>query len=123
MFADDGFRVSNLITQLGSWDETVMHQKFITHEAEAVLNIPLNRFGSVDVRCWLPSKNGKYTVKESYHLVVTALSTLLFNLISPTELGGTTFGSCAFRPKSAYFYGVLCVILFQLKRTWHHIMW
>lgn len=45
----------------------MVRSKFNAFEAETILNIPLNRSGD-DIRCWLLSKNGKFTVKEGYHI-------------------------------------------------------
>lgn len=54
------------------WNEQLVRQLFTVVEAEAILNIPLNRRGCEDVRFWVGSKNGKYTVKSGYHLEVNS---------------------------------------------------
>lgn len=66
-----------------SWDEAHVRLKFFPHEAEAILNLPLNRLGGDDIRFWLFSKSGKYSVNERYHLECNSFGTLPFQSKSP----------------------------------------
>lgn len=49
-FFDDGIRVSNVITNAWGWDELVVQQNFPHHEAEAIIDIPLNTRGGEAIR-------------------------------------------------------------------------
>lgn len=69
-----GFKVENLILNSGQWNEDYIRQAFLLHEAEAILNIPLNMRGNDDIRFWTAGKNGKYSVKNGYLLESNSLA-------------------------------------------------
>lgn len=59
--------VSNFILPSGYWNKGLVRQNFLVLKTEAILNIPLNRLVSEDIRFWMGSPNGKYSVKLGYH--------------------------------------------------------
>lgn len=64
--ADLSMKVQNLVTPEGEWSYTIVQLLFPSYEAEAILDIPLNRRGGCDIRFWIGSMNGKYSVKSGY---------------------------------------------------------
>lgn len=65
---NDNLKVANFISSTGSWNEHLVRHVFPSHQAEAILDIPLHRDGLTDSRFWVRSKNGKYIVREGYCL-------------------------------------------------------
>ncbi|XP_073298281.1 uncharacterized protein [Primulina huaijiensis] len=65
---DPSMRVARLISSSGHWQAELVRQIFTSHEAEAILNIPLNNKGCQDIRYWKDSPNGLYTVRLGYLL-------------------------------------------------------
>ncbi|XP_073064092.1 uncharacterized protein [Primulina eburnea] len=65
---DGNLKVASFISPNGSWYDSIIRQIFSTPEAEAILDIPLNRRGCTDIRYWHGSSNGKYSVRDGYRL-------------------------------------------------------
>lgn len=59
-------KVASFITNSEIWDEDIVRQIFTIHEAEAILNIPLNRRCCNDIRFWTGGSHGKSLVKLGY---------------------------------------------------------
>lgn len=60
--------VQNLISYEGVWNESVVRMLVPKFEADAILDIPLNRRGGADVRYWKATENGQYSVKSGHHM-------------------------------------------------------
>jgi hypothetical protein len=56
---------------IGAWKIDMVRQKFITPEADAILNIPLRRDGGEDSWAWSLEKTGNYSVKSAYRALVS----------------------------------------------------
>lgn len=57
--------VSELLTETGEWDESLIRQVFIPIDADAILRIPL-RIQEDDRWAWEPEKHGEFSVKSAY---------------------------------------------------------
>jgi hypothetical protein len=65
-------KVSDLIDQeTGLWNVSVIRNNFLAPDAEAILNIPLQRNGDEDFYAWNFERTGIYTVKSAYRALVT----------------------------------------------------
>ena len=63
----EGEKVSTLISQdIGTWDQTLLHQHFFTFEAQRIMAIPLCLTNQRDVLIWPGCSNEEYSVKSSY---------------------------------------------------------
>lgn len=69
--------VSELIADGGRWNLELIYSSFWTHEAAAICSIPLPLNPAPDRLCWHFTKNGVYSVKSGYHMVVDSRSTAL----------------------------------------------
>lgn len=56
--------VNELMLEPGIWNEQLIKDNFLAHEAEAILSIPLARRLRPDIAIWHFQKDGKYTVKS-----------------------------------------------------------
>lgn len=54
------YKVNHYLNDHGVWNQPAIGLDFPGFEAEAILNIPLNRRGGDDIRYWIGSKDGKY---------------------------------------------------------------
>ncbi|CAN1849725.1 Putative ribonuclease H protein At1g65750 [Linum perenne] len=52
------------------WDAELVRDLFSEEETEEVLSIPVTSLGGEDKRVWHYSKNGEYTVKSGYHVLL-----------------------------------------------------
>ncbi|KAK6152219.1 hypothetical protein DH2020_014854 [Rehmannia glutinosa] len=52
------------------WNSTLVNDLFPKDEAKLILSIPLSTMASPDRWYWFHSKNGKFTVKSAYHLIM-----------------------------------------------------
>lgn len=77
--------VSELIADGGRWNLELIYSSFWTHEADAICSIPLPLNPAPDRLCWHFTKNGVYSVKSGYHVVVDSRSTALGNVSSSTS--------------------------------------
>ncbi|XP_075498859.1 uncharacterized protein LOC142537187 [Primulina tabacum] len=100
---DDNAKVGNFITSSGSWNETLVRQHFPPYEAEDILNVPLNRNGSVDTRFWVGNKSGKYTVKDGYHRERSGLAPHPFQSSHPNQSWWNFLWSLRIQPKIRIF--------------------
>ncbi|KAK9929759.1 hypothetical protein M0R45_026843 [Rubus argutus] len=75
----DLFLVKDLMLEPGIWNEPLIKDNFLVHEAEAILSIPLAGRLRPDTAIWHFQKDGKYTVKSGCWLA--------------TELQGVVHGS------------------------------
>lgn len=54
----------------GTWDKELLDQLLTVDEVNAILTIPVSMFRREDALVWHYSKNGVYSVRSGYHLVV-----------------------------------------------------
>ena len=52
------------------WLENHVRSEFSPHEASTILSLPLNHGGSADKLIWSATKNGIYSTKTAYQLVI-----------------------------------------------------
>lgn len=71
---DPNMKVESFITNSEMWDEDMVRLIFITHEAEAILNVPLNMRCCNDIRFWIGGSHGKYSVKLGYLREINVLA-------------------------------------------------
>lgn len=64
IFSHANLLVKDLIFQQGIWNEQLIKANFLSHEAEAILSIPLAKRLRPDTAIWHFCKNGKYSVKS-----------------------------------------------------------
>ncbi len=65
--------VDSLILQPArQWNFPLIDQLFEAFEAATIKTIPLSSRSSNDVLIWAATKNGKYSVKSAYHLLMEA---------------------------------------------------
>lgn len=96
-------KVNNFITNFGSWNEEAVRRLFPEIEAEAILNIPLNRLGGEYIRFWIESKNGKYIVRDGYHLANNSLVPHPFQSKQPNLSWWKTLWKLNISPKIRIF--------------------
>ncbi|KAK6159098.1 hypothetical protein DH2020_006412 [Rehmannia glutinosa] len=53
------------------WNEALVRSTFSLEEASIILSIPIGDTGG-DLWCWHHTRNGKFTVKSAYHILVQA---------------------------------------------------
>jgi hypothetical protein len=86
---DELIKVAQLIdSDNGTWKVVLVRRNFITPEAEAILNIPLQcGDDGEDFWAWGLERTGIYTVKSAYRSLMTRneLSTLVEDLITLAE--------------------------------------
>jgi len=64
-------RVSDLIDEeLHCWKNEVVNQEFLPHEAKVILAMPLSIFPTPNTQLWPDLKNGSFSTKRAYHLLV-----------------------------------------------------
>ncbi|CAL9001623.1 unnamed protein product, partial [Prunus brigantina] len=64
-------KVSELITESGGWNRSLLDLSFCDEDCSAILSIPLPSVGSLeDKRFWFFSKNGKYSVRTGYRVAL-----------------------------------------------------
>lgn len=51
------------------WNVQLLHDCFLPFEVDAIASIPLSYMLSEDIRFWPYAKDGKFSVKASYHVV------------------------------------------------------
>lgn len=72
--ADQGVNlVSDLMSELGQWNEALIRETFIPVDAVAILRTPV-RLQEEDRWAWEPEKHGEYTVKSAYRKLADAQS-------------------------------------------------
>ncbi|CAA0807627.1 Unknown protein [Striga hermonthica] len=59
-----------------TWDQTLIEQTFNPEEAALILNTPLTRRGQKDLLVWHPHKQGLFTVKSAYSLLLASKQVL-----------------------------------------------
>ena len=65
------FRVAELIKGTSpEWDEDKIRTIFLPYDANAILQIPLSSRSPPDQLIWHATKNGKYSVRSGYHLLL-----------------------------------------------------
>jgi hypothetical protein len=52
----------------GAWKEDIIRENFLQEEADVILNIPLSPRLPPDRLIWKESKDGKFSVRNAYHL-------------------------------------------------------
>ncbi|KAL4626285.1 hypothetical protein ACB092_05G085100 [Castanea dentata] len=52
------------------WLEDQVRSEFLPHKARAILNLPLDHGGSADKLIWSASKNGIYSIKIAYQVLI-----------------------------------------------------
>uniref|UniRef100_A0A2N9FFZ2 Reverse transcriptase domain-containing protein n=1 Tax=Fagus sylvatica TaxID=28930 RepID=A0A2N9FFZ2_FAGSY len=63
--------VQHLIdSELRSWKAELVKRIFLPHEASVILGIPLSIRDPIDSLVWKATKNGAYTVRSGYHLLL-----------------------------------------------------
>jgi hypothetical protein len=63
--------VQHLIdSELRSWKADLVKRIFLPHEASIILGIPLSIRDPIDSLVWKATKNGVYTVRSGYHLLL-----------------------------------------------------
>jgi|UniRef100_A0A2N9ED81 hypothetical protein len=64
--------VSNLIEEhSNTWKEGIIKSSFLPNEAEAILGIPLSSMHPKDTAVWSGTKNGIYSVRSGYHVLLS----------------------------------------------------
>jgi hypothetical protein len=64
--------VSHLIEEhSNTWKEGIIKSSFIPYEAEAILDIPLSSMHPNDTTVWSGTKNGAYSVRSGYHVLLS----------------------------------------------------
>ena len=64
--------VRNLIDEhSNTWKEGIIKSSFIPYEAEAILGIPLSSTHPKDTAVWSGTKNGIYSVRSGYHVLLS----------------------------------------------------
>ena len=58
------------------WKIDVINATFLPHEANTILNIPLNYNLPEDCLIWIGNKRGEFTVKSAYHIASSSVDTL-----------------------------------------------
>lgn len=66
-----------------SWHKQLIQQSLNLEEADAVLQIPISRFGAHDRMIWLHSKDGNFTIRLAYHLVLSRTTRSLGSMSNP----------------------------------------
>ena len=64
-------KVSELITEdTKQWKMNMVSDLVVPEEVDMIQAIPISRSGCPDKRVWHYTKNGRYTVKSGYHVVM-----------------------------------------------------
>ncbi|XP_050207383.1 uncharacterized protein LOC126656807 [Mercurialis annua] len=68
-------RVSDFIVPiLFCWNRTLVQSSFLSHDADAILALPVSATGTNDKLVWNETKTGKFTVGSAYHLAHSMFS-------------------------------------------------
>ena len=57
------------------WDSEKIRSSFLPYDAEAILQIPISNRSPPDKLIWHATRNGKYTVRSGYHLLLHEVQT------------------------------------------------
>ena len=57
------------------WDSEKIRSSFLPYDAEAILQIPISNCSPPDKLIWHATRNGKYTVRSGYHLLLHEVQT------------------------------------------------
>ena len=68
-----------------SWNSDLIQREFLSHEARAILGIPLSIQNSPDRQVWFPSNQGVYTTRSAYRLLSTSRRLSLPNCSDPSS--------------------------------------
>ena len=65
------------------WIEDRVLSELFLHEANTILSLPLGQNRSVDVLIWSATKNGMYSTKTTYRLLINEVSNSTTSLSNP----------------------------------------
>lgn len=100
-------KVANLITDGGVWNEELVRSIFLPYEAEAILDILLNRRSFKDIRIWKRTENRKYSVKSGYHMEINSWAAPPFQSCHPIQNWWKLIWSLISLPKFVFSCGKL----------------